>query len=260
MAKYIKIKGIKTHYIDKGSGDIVLVLHGWGSCIKEWTKVHNELNERGFRVIALDLPGSGETEDPKRPMRLGDFSEFVHEFTQKINIQYFALLGHSFGGRIAVDYATRWSNQLRALILVSAAAAVQHPRIRTFAYLILSRFLDTILFHPKLKEYRKKLGKAWIIASGQNTHRELSPVMQRSLKLSVSNNLRPYFPNITTPTLLIWGDKDTTVPISDAFLIHKSIPLTHLHILPDLRHNLHLRAPVEIAKNTAYFLNNTPHE
>src|SRR3989344_6646864 len=108
--KKILIKDIETNYkvfgqgLPAQTGRPMIVLHGWGSNSARWEKVAELLGEKNIQVFVPDLPGFGQTPEPKTAWDLNNYVEWVKEFSEKIpelNHGFF-LLGHSFGGSLAV--------------------------------------------------------------------------------------------------------------------------------------------------------------
>ncbi|MEX0877533.1 MAG: alpha/beta hydrolase [Candidatus Spechtbacterales bacterium] len=254
MEKKIKVKGLTTFYRDEGEGDPVLILHGWGSNADAWHTTQKELARQGFRVITIDLPGFWRTEEPPEPWHLKDYSDFVYEFTQKIDLAYFTLAGHSFGGRITIDYATRYPKQLSSIILISAAGVMRHKKAKIGVMLILTKTGNAIFSIPPLSFLKPLAQKVWYKFTGEHDYEKASPIMKSVMQRVLEEELYSYLPNITVPALILWGDKDTATPLSDGFILHKNIPVTHMHVFPDMPHALNLKAPIQVAKEISLFL------
>ena len=118
----IDIKGMKTNYIKEGNGENIVLLHGWGSSIVVF-KQTIELLKKTHTVYALDMPGCGLTEEPKKPMDAKEYAEFVLEFVQKVGIDRASFLGHSNGGRTIIKMASMENLPIKIdkLILVDSA-------------------------------------------------------------------------------------------------------------------------------------------
>lgn len=92
--------------MDKGSGELVVLLHGWGSNI-ELFKNMSELLARKYHVVAPDMPGFGLSDEPKEPWRVDDYVDFVLKFLEPFAPKKVTFLGHSFGGRVIIKMASR---------------------------------------------------------------------------------------------------------------------------------------------------------
>ena len=100
------VKGLNINYICEGEGDLVLLLHGWGSNITLFRGMIDTLKTQ-YKVLAMDMPGFGESEEPKEPWCVDDYVDFVLEFLKDYNFDKITLLGHSFGGRVIIKLCSR---------------------------------------------------------------------------------------------------------------------------------------------------------
>lgn len=252
--KYIIIQGLNVRYIDEGIGDTILILHGWASSIDAWKKVVEELVVLGFRAIALDLPGFGQSDEPKEIWSLKNYSQFINFFTKTLDLPNFTLLGHSFGGRIAIDYSIRHSRDLHALVLVAAAGIIRHRRLKAIIFLLLTKFGNLIFLIPKFKFLKNIIRNIWYKITGEHDYKKASHKMQQIMKSVLRENIRQYLPRITQYTLILWGENDKSTPVSDAYILHKEISLTSLLIFKQMPHALNLKIPKEIAQEISNFL------
>ena len=90
------INGISVNYIDKGSGDAVLLLQGWGTSVDLYSAVI-DLMAGKYRVLAPDMPGFGATPEPPAPWHVDDYADFVLAFCEKLGITSCIIIAHSFG-------------------------------------------------------------------------------------------------------------------------------------------------------------------
>ena len=107
------------NYVDYGKnikGTIVL-LHGWGQNIQMMDMLGHPF-ESEFRIIILDLPGFGESKEPPSFWGVTEYTSFLHDFLTKLKVSNPILIGHSFGGRIAINYASRFKTE--KVVLLSA--------------------------------------------------------------------------------------------------------------------------------------------
>jgi len=251
--KTIKIQGLKTFYREKGKGHIILLLHGWSSSSASWIKTIDVLSQNGFRVVALDLPGFAKTQEPAHSWTISDYSKFVHSFTQAIKLNKFTLMGHSFGGRIGIDYSVRYPEQLNNLILVAAAGIKRYKIVKIKIFLIFTKIGNWILSRPGLKYTKPFISRVWYTISGGQDYRRVSPIMRGVMRRILEENLRAFLPRITMPTLILWGEKDTTTPLEDAEILNEEIVNSFLHIFPEQEHLLHRTIPEELANRIIEF-------
>lgn len=219
------VNGIKINYEQKGEGDIIVLLHGWGSNIKLFANLI-ELLSKKYKVIAMDMPGFGESEEPPSAWCVDDYADFVIDFLKDYDTKKIMLLGHSFGGRVTIKLNSRKTLpfEITKVILVDSAGILppktNKKSFRTYCYkagkAILSTGIVQKLAPDALENFRKKMGSADYAAA--------SPLMRQVLVKTVNEDLEPLLPNIKCPALLIWGVNDTATPLSDGEKMEKLIP------------------------------------
>ena len=100
-----KIKDININYTQYGKGKDVVLLHGWGQNIQMMDPLGKNLSDE-FRITILDFPGFGSSETPNFAYNISDYTESLHELLDSLGIDNPILIGHSFGGRVAISYAS----------------------------------------------------------------------------------------------------------------------------------------------------------
>ena len=101
-----QVKGLRVNYEVKGQGETVLLLHGWASSLQPYGALMEQLSAK-YRVIAVDFPGMGNSEEPKEPWDVDGFADFVLAFLEQFAIKKLSLVGHSYGGRVIIKLANR---------------------------------------------------------------------------------------------------------------------------------------------------------
>lgn len=216
----IKINDVNVNYIQYGEGKDILLLHGWGQNIEMMKPIGDNLCNR-FRITILDFPGFGESDEPSSAWTIGDYSNMLEIFIKKLEIKKPIIMGHSFGGRVAIRYSAH--NSIEKLVLFGS------PCIRIEKKLPLSvRILKAIKKLPgldQLGEYMKKY-------IGSRDYKAASPVMRQTLVNVVNADLSMYAKNIEEPTLLIWGENDEEAPLEEAKMLEGIMVDAGLIILP----------------------------
>lgn len=124
------VDSLKINYMDKGSGELVVLLHGWGSNIELFENM-SELLARKYHVVAPDMPGFGLSDEPKEPWRVDDYVDFVLKFLEPFAPKKVTFLGHSFGGRVIIKMASRdLPFEIEKVILVDSAGVKPKRRRR----------------------------------------------------------------------------------------------------------------------------------
>lgn len=219
------VNGIKINYEQKGEGDLIVLLHGWGSNIKLFANLIDLLSKK-YKVVAMDMPGFGESAEPPSAWCVDDYVDFVIDFLKDYNTDKVMLLGHSFGGRVIIKMNSRKNLpfKITKVILVDSAGILppksNKKSFRTYYYkagkAVLSTGIAQKLAPNALENFRKKMGSADYAAA--------SPLMRQVLVKVVNEDLEPLLPNIKCPTLLVWGVNDTATPLSDGEKMEKLIP------------------------------------
>lgn len=231
----IVVDGLLTHYETVGNKPkTILILHGWMRSLEEWLPVAKQLSEE-YKVILLDLPGFGKTQKPETDFSIYDYATFVQHFLEKLEINKLSLLGHSFGGRIGIIMASK-TNLITHLVLVDAAGVEKRTLI---AKVKIGIFKLAKLFMPKsvITKLRNKLGSQDYKSAGA-----MRPIFLKVINEDLTYLLR----DISPPTLLIWGNKDTEVSEWKTKKMKRLIPHAKLRVVWGSAHSPHLEKPVEL--------------
>ncbi|MBQ3307721.1 MAG: alpha/beta hydrolase [Bacilli bacterium] len=216
----INVKNVNVNYIQYGSGKDILLLHGWGQNIEMMKPLGDAFCDE-FRITILDLPGFGNSEEPGKAWTIEDYNDMLEEFVRKVDISKPIVIGHSFGGRLAIRFSSR--NPIEKLVLFGS------PCIRFEEKLPLSvRFLKAMKKIPGLEQ----LGEYMKQYIGSRDYKAASPVMRETLVQIVNEDLSKFAREIEEPTLLIWGENDTEAPVHDARELEKIMIDAALIILP----------------------------
>ena len=212
----------------------ILILHGWGLNGKTYTKLMEFFRKEGFNVYAPDLPGFA-AEPLKKTMNLDDYVYFVHDFIMKHEIQKVILIGHSFGGRIAIKYTFKYPEDVSKLILTGAPVIRKKSLIKQIAYL--AAVLGGKVFSVFPKKPKEFFRKTLYFAIGEWDYYKSGPLKQ-VFKNIIGEDLVCYIKKINIPTLLIWGRDDRLVPVSSVEKIKNYIPHAKVIIVPNTGHKL----------------------
>ena len=216
----IKVQGINVNYIQYGKGKDIILLHGWGQNIEMMKPLGDAFCDR-FRITILDFPGFGQSEEPKEAWTIDKYSLMLEEFVKQKKIKKPIVMGHSFGGRVAIRYSAR--NNIDKLVLFGS------PCIRTNEDLSLKvKILKKLKTLPGMNKFGEFM-KQYI---GSRDYKAASPIMRQTLVEVVNEDLSKYAREIEEPTLLIWGEQDTEAPVSDAKELEKIMMDAALIILP----------------------------
>ncbi len=224
----INIRNININYIQYGSGSDVVLLHGWGQNIAMMKPIGDRL-QKNHRITILDFPGFGESEEPKTALTVYDYCEILEELLKKLKVKKPVIMGHSFGGRIAIIYASR--NEVEKVVLFGSPCI--RKEVKPSLKLRMLKSLKKIPGINKLEGFAKN-------HMGSRDYKNASEVMKKILVNVVNEDLSECAKKINVPTLLIWGDRDTEAPVEDAKELEKIIPDAGLIVLPNSTHYAYL--------------------
>lgn len=235
----IKVKDVDVNYIQYGEGKDILLLHGWGQNI-EMMKMLGDNFSDCFRITILDFPGFGLSLEPSSAWTMSDYSDMLEEFINELDIKKPIIMGHSFGGRVAIRYSANHS--IDKLVLFGS------PCIRHEKELPLTvKFLKTIKKLPGMD----KIGEVAKNYIGSRDYKAASPIMRQTLVNVVNEDLTHYARDIEEPTLLIWGENDTEAPVEDAKELEGVMVDAALIVLPGTHY-----AYIENLEQVVNILNN----
>jgi pimeloyl-ACP methyl ester carboxylesterase len=219
MKKFEEIKGVKTACKEEGSGNDVILLHGWGQNMEMMDQIFEHLKDR-FHVYSLDFPGFGESDDPPEAWGVPDYRDFLTEFIEKNGIVKPILIGHSFGCRVAIRYAAMYPDNVRKMCLTGAAGIrPKHGldyQIRTKAYKAGKWFLKATGQNEKLEELQNR--------SGSEDYRNAKGVMRPTFVKVVNDDVSDILKDVKCSVLLVWGDQDTAAPLWMGQMMEKTMP------------------------------------
>ncbi len=236
-----KYKNININYIRYGNKDkpTVVLLHGWGQNIQMMKPVGDNLTD--YDVIIIDLPGHGNSEEPKEVWLLTDFVDMIHALLTSLNIDDPILIGHSFGGKISLLYASKY--QTKKLILFGSPFKVKkNPNS------LKVKILKKLKSLPGLKNIAETMKKHM----GSEDYRNASPMMRDILVKHVNTDITEDVKKIKCSAIIIWGTNDAAVPIADAYELETLISDSAVIPYEDCSHYAYLERlnqTVSIIKN-----------
>ncbi len=199
----------------------VCFLHGWGRSSNDFNLISKD-----FAHISFDLPGFGKSLEPLNSYTPKEYAYYINDFIpDSVN----TLVGHSFGGRVAV-YLSEIRN-FDKLILISTPLISKHKFFKqSKIFQIYKKFNKIGLISENfLEEQRDKHGSV--------DYRNAKGIMRQVLVKAVNDDLSSYLKNITTKVHLVWGELDSEVPLEIARESNSLIQNSELHILEGESHN-----------------------
>lgn len=208
-----KIKNIDINYLRYGNsnGKTIVLLHGWGQNIEMMKPIGDNLTN-DFDIIIIDLPGHGLSDEPDTVWSVYDYADCIHELLSDLKVPNPILIGHSFGGKISIVYASKYNVEKLVLLASPYKPEIKKTSIRTK----IMKKMAKIPFLSPLVEFAKK-------HIGSTDYKKASPMMRKVLVATVNLDITEDVKKIRCSTLLIWGDNDTAVPLIRAYELEKLI-------------------------------------
>lgn len=256
-----EIGGLKTRYMTEGKGRPVFMLHGWGGDMHSWDALTESFNTKKYKIFALDMPGFGQSADPKKAWCVNDYAEFFKKFVQKMYARHrlsggYNLVVHSFGGRVAIKlFAKKADSKLKKLVMIAPAGIKHKLSLRRRVCTKIAKVGSAILSLPGLRLFAGTVRKFMYKILHVHDYEKLSGVMRKTFINVIGEDLTATLEQVNCPTMIIWGTADTYVPIKDAYTMHEKIKNSRIKIIKGARHGIHKTEAKTIAKWTDDFLN-----
>ena len=225
--KYLKFGSSKKYMI---------FLHGWGASKESFLMTKNYFFD--YVKVYVDFAGFGESDQPSKVFSLSDYVEEVKKLLDKFDIEELVIVGHSFGGRVAIKLASLYQSKYQNFKLVLVDSAGIKPRFSLVKFLKVRRYKrlkKRAESNERLKEKLERCGSA--------DYRKLSPLMKRVFVKIVNEDLSPISKLISCKTLIVWGKDDKETRLYMAKILHKNIAGSRLEIIKNAGHFCFLDKP-----------------
>ena len=264
--KYLDLHGERVAYVDEGSGEVVVLLHGIAGSSQTWRALIGPLSRR-YRVIAPDLLGHGNSTKPRSDYSLGALSALVRDILDELGIARATIVGHSLGGGIAMQFVYQHPDYVAGLVLIGSGGLGPDVgltlRLASLpgAELVLPVIAARRLLSPgdRVLAWMRKMGvesprveELWrhysSLSDGPTRQAFLrtlrSVVDHRGQAVSALSKL-----NFRTdfPVMAIWGERDNMIPVKHAYAAQDVRPDVRLEVLADVGHFPHAERPAAVA-------------
>ena len=242
MLKNIMNVKVNYKYVDNDYDKTLVFLHGWGQNIEMMEPIGNSFTNT-YNILYIDLPGFGKSSEPVYVWSVYDYANCLNKIIKDLKITNPILVGHSFGGRIALIYASLYeTNKLICLASPFCKEITKLP--------LKNRIYKKIKKAPGLKWLANIMKKHVGSTDYKNASEILRGVLVSSINLEMTEDIQ----KIKCPTLLIWGDKDTAVPIKRAYELKELINDSKLVVYKGATHYAYLEKKVEVIKEIKSFI------
>ena len=270
-SEFITIDGMQVHYRDEGIGFPIVLLHGTAASLHTWDAWTEQLI-KNYRVIRLDLPAFGLTGPNKNAdYSIESYTRFLAQFLEKIKVDKFYLAGNSLGGNIAWNYAAEHPDKVAKLILIDASGLptnkpqpaifkmAKTPILNSlFLYLtpqfIIRKNIEQV-YGNKLKVTDSLIIRYHKMSLRTGNRKAFIDRAKIDFNLNKKSNLAK-LKSVKSPTLLIWGAKDTWIPLENGKRMDSLLPNSKLVILKNSGHVPMEENPEESLVFLNIFLNN----
>ncbi len=271
--KYLDLHSERVAYLDEGTGEVLLLLHGMGGSSQTWRSVIGPLS-RTHRVLAPDLLGHGHSTKPRSDYSLGAFAVLLRDFLDELGITRVTIVGHSLGGGIAMQFIYQHPDYGQRLVLVGSGGLGPDVglTLRLLSLPGAEWILPAVAPQPvlaagdRLWSWLRKTG----IQSprGEETWRAYSSLADAATREAFLRTLRAVVDHrgqavnalgrISTrtgfPIMVIWGEQDAIIPVKHAYAVQQARPDLRLEVLPEVGHYPQVERPAEVAALIADFV------
>lgn len=237
---------LSIHYQDVGEGDPVVLLQGLTLSSRFWFDIPERVAARGFRVLAPDNRGTGESEAPKRPFSMASFAHDVAAVLDAAGVERAFVAGISMGGMIAQNFALLYPDRVRGLVLMATTPGLPHghlPSLSTLRTLFAMGFkrgrdagsaLAELLLPPEAIPNAREILRDW---PGAMAAEKRSPsTFAAHMGAIATHSTARRLPKLRVPVHVMTGDSDVLVPPENSELIARLVPGATFERVPRTGH------------------------
>ncbi len=244
------VNGLLVNYQKAGKGPLVLCIPGWGDTLATYKELTSELVKH-HTVLVPDLPGFGGSQTPDVAWSLGNYIDFINDWLKKIGVKdIYALVGHSYGGSLAIKAVGEGQLKPKRLVLISSAGIRNNRGLRKTSLKAFAKVAKVPLKLLPGSASRKIKGRLY---KSLGSDIMLLPHMEATFRKIIGEDVLDEASKIKTPTLLIYGYQDTATPPRFGQLFQTAIPNSKLELLRG-GHHIHQDEPVQVSEMIEDFL------
>ncbi len=271
LSEKISVAGVVTNYVNAGKGPPLLFLHGLGGSWKDWAANLPAFASKN-QVIAIDFPGFGDSEKPEVGYSIEWLTDIVEKFLQERKLDGVNLVGHSMGGLVALNLATRPNSRVKKLVVADVVGIGDKAEFLSYALTkkILGPETRWEFLEGTLRDELKSMIESFVKGQKPKTAREffeslpkvpitgtpflpMTPNVQLTASI-IDFDIRPKLASIYQSTLILWGAKDSVAPPQDASLLQKGIRHSSLIFFPTSGHSPMIEQPEPFNREILKFL------
>jgi pimeloyl-ACP methyl ester carboxylesterase len=260
-SRFVTVDGTRLHFVIRGAGRPVVLIHGNPGSTQDWTRVLDPLAE-SHRVIVFDRPGHGRSERPQHSDATVEVqARLLHDALKQLHVQRPIVVGHSWGGALALVYAITYPNEVAGVALVAPAVYQSQDGVTLLTSLpavpVIGDAMNSVLTplfgdsivrselkkafspDPVPKNYLRSVLSEWTRSKKVKAY----SLDEASLNDSL-NKFSPRYSEISVPVSILAGDSDLIVSEKDnAERLHQALPKSHLVVLPKTGHQIPFTRP-----------------
>lgn len=256
----VKLKtGVRLHYGEQGdpNGQPVIMLHGYTDSSFSYSRVLPLIDAK-YRVFVLDNRGHGNSERPATGYKFSDFAADVIAFMDAKGLQKATIVGHSMGSFVAQQVAVTAPERVEKLVLIASATTVRNNGVLEFQKAV--NDLKDIVPREFARDFQygtvhQPVPEEFMNRAISESLKVPARVWRETMEGMLAGDAKSQLGNITAPTLILWGDKETIFPRSQQDALVAAIPNAALKIYPETGHSPHWENPEQFAKDFETFLN-----
>jgi pimeloyl-ACP methyl ester carboxylesterase len=263
--RFVTVEDVRLHYVERGKGFPLVMLHGNGSMIQDFQSSGLiDLAAEKYRVIAIDRPGFGHSNRPRKTVWTpAAQADLIAAALKKIGVQRAIILGHSWGTLVAIALALRYPQAVRGLVL---ASGYYYPNARADVVILsppaipllgdvlshtLSPLLSRLMWPMML---RKIFGPSPVPEKFDGFPEEMAvrpsqiraSAAESALMIPSANTLEKQYPQLQMPVAIVAGAEDRLIERKQSAKLRRDIPHSTLRCVPNTGHMVHQTATGEV--------------
>jgi pimeloyl-ACP methyl ester carboxylesterase len=269
-SRFVDVDGVRVHYQEAGeqNASVLVLIHGFASSTLVWSKVFLALADAGFRVIAVDMLGYGYSGKPRNgEYTIAGQASLLMRLLERLGIKRATLVGSSYGGAVAATCALDYPERVEKLVLVGPVnnnRPLNFKLMKIFGSPVLGDVVSPLLIGSRrlLRRRMKRVydRHAWVLDERRVDARHF-PLRASATQRAIIRTVRGWDAErisrdahlIRKPTLLLWGENDIEIPLSDGERLHEEIAGSRLVVFLNCGHLPHEEYPEAFTKVVADF-------
>lgn len=223
----------------------IYILHGWAYSKSKWAPFVSLLKKSGLTPVLANIPGL--TEKINKPWDIDDYVNWLFKSLEKdpavTGQEKVILLGHSNGGRIAISFSIKYPDKVSKLILIDSAG-IYHDEL----YIKLKRRIFGAIAKTGRKLARLSIARDFLyFLARERDYKEASENMKRTMVNLIESDIARKLDRISVPTILIWGQDDRVIPVSDGKILNAKIKNSRLFLIKGAQHSPQFTHPKQVS-------------